>query len=169
MKDINVKPGEFPYKLSEGPDESRYLTWVRNHSNYMAERGFLDYMRIVAVLVRGILINFLTLLPYFLLAALLLLTLTASAAAQDALEQVLGLVAGGLLDLLAELAVGGGDDAHVQLAGGIGDHQYLLEEGTDKYDGDLGRVMNTQDRNRQRAKGRRRQVAEEFDKGLPQP
>ena len=48
------------------------MTWVRNHSNYMAERGFLDYMRIVAVLVRGILINFLTLLPYFLLAALLL-------------------------------------------------------------------------------------------------
>jgi len=38
----------------------------------MAERGVLDYMRIVAVLVRGILINFLTLLPYLLLAALLL-------------------------------------------------------------------------------------------------
>jgi hypothetical protein len=38
----------------------------------MAERGFLDYMRIAAVLVRGILINFLTLLPYLLLAALLL-------------------------------------------------------------------------------------------------
>ena len=72
MEDINVRPGEFPYALSEGPEESRYLIWVRNHSNYMAERGFLDYMRIVAVLVRGILINFLTLLPYLLLAALLL-------------------------------------------------------------------------------------------------
>ncbi len=72
MKNINVKPGEFPYKLSDGPDESRYLTWVRNHSNYMAERGFLDYMRIVAVLVRGILINFLTLLPYLLLTAVLI-------------------------------------------------------------------------------------------------
>ncbi len=72
MEDNKVRPGEFPYALSEGPEESRYLTWVRNHSNYMAERGFLDYMRIVAVLVRGILINFLTLLPYLLLAALLL-------------------------------------------------------------------------------------------------
>ncbi|MDJ0818478.1 MAG: patatin-like phospholipase family protein [Desulfobacterales bacterium] len=72
MKDINVKPGGFPFELSEGPEESRYLTWVRNHSNYMVERGFLDYMRIVAVLVRGILINFLTLLPYLLLVALLL-------------------------------------------------------------------------------------------------
>lgn len=72
MKGIEERPGEFPYALSEGPAESRYLTWVRNHSNYMAERGFLDYMRIVAVLVRGILINFLTLLPYLLLAALVL-------------------------------------------------------------------------------------------------
>ncbi len=72
MKDNYVSPGEFPYALSEGPEESRYLTWVRNHSNYMAERGFLDYMRIAAVLIRGILINFMTLLPYFLLAALLI-------------------------------------------------------------------------------------------------
>jgi hypothetical protein len=38
----------------------------------MAQRGFLDYMRIAAVLVRGTLINFLTLLPYLLLTALLL-------------------------------------------------------------------------------------------------
>lgn len=72
MGDLNVKPGEFPYPLLDGPRESRYLTWVRNHSNYMAERGFLDYLRIVAVLVRGVLINFLTLLPYLLLTALIL-------------------------------------------------------------------------------------------------
>ena len=72
MDDVKIRPGEFPYALSAGPEESRYLTWVRNHSNYMAERGVLDYMRIAAVLVRGILINFLTLLPYILLAALLL-------------------------------------------------------------------------------------------------
>ena len=65
------RPGGFPFPLIEGPEESRYLTWVRNHSNYMAERGFLDYMRIVAVLVRGILVNFLTLLPYLLVGALL--------------------------------------------------------------------------------------------------
>ena len=69
---INVETGEFPYPLTDGPDESRYLTWVRNHSNYMAERGFLDYFRIAAVLVRGIVINFLTLLPYLLVVSLLL-------------------------------------------------------------------------------------------------
>ena len=72
MDDLNVKPGEFPFPLLDGPRESRYLTWVRNHSNYMAERGFLDYLRIVAVLVRGVLINFLTLLPYLLFTALIL-------------------------------------------------------------------------------------------------
>jgi hypothetical protein len=68
----NVKTGEFPYPLTDGPDEARYLTWVRNHSNYMAERGFLDYLRLVAVLMRGILVNFLTLLPYLLFVALML-------------------------------------------------------------------------------------------------
>ena len=72
MDELNLQPGEFPYPLIDGPKESRYLTWVRNHSNYLAERGFLDYVRIAAVLVRGILINFLTLLPYLLLAALIL-------------------------------------------------------------------------------------------------
>lgn len=77
MDDLNVKPGKFPFPLLDGPRESRYLTWVRNHSNYMAERGFLDYVRIVAVLVRGVLINFLTLLPYLLLTALLLWCMTA--------------------------------------------------------------------------------------------
>ena len=69
---INVSRGEFPYRIIEGPEESRYLTWVRNHSNYMAERGFLDYMRIVAVLVRGILVNFITILPFLMLVALAL-------------------------------------------------------------------------------------------------
>jgi hypothetical protein len=65
-------PGAFPFPLTIATQESRYLTWVRNHSNYMAERGFLDYMRIVAILVRGVLVNFLTLLPLLILTALLI-------------------------------------------------------------------------------------------------
>jgi len=70
MKKINIEPGAFPFRVIEGPEESRYLTWVRNHSNYLAQRGFVDYLRIVAVLIRGILINFATLLPHLFLAAL---------------------------------------------------------------------------------------------------
>ena len=42
---VNVKAGEFPFSLTSGPDESRYLTWVRNHSNYMAERGEATLIR----------------------------------------------------------------------------------------------------------------------------
>lgn len=72
---VNVGTGEFPFPLSRGTDESRYLTWVRNHSNYMAERGVLDYLRLVAVLVRGIVINFVTLMPYMLLGGLLVATI----------------------------------------------------------------------------------------------
>ncbi len=69
MKEIGVNPGHFPYPLTEGAFETRYMTWLRNHSNFMAERGFLDYMRIAAILIRGILLNFFTLLPYIMLAS----------------------------------------------------------------------------------------------------
>src|ERR1017187_2746200 len=67
-----VKIGEFPYKLTKGATESRYLTWLRNHSNYMAVRGTLDYFRMVAVMVRGILVNFLVLTPYLMGIAIVL-------------------------------------------------------------------------------------------------
>ena len=49
--DSIVKPGEFPFPLIDGPNESCFLTWLRNHSKYMAARGLFDYFRIVAVLV----------------------------------------------------------------------------------------------------------------------
>jgi len=65
--DNPVEPGEFPFPLTGGPHESPFLTWLRNHSNYMAERGLLDYFRFAAVLVRGILINGLVLLPTLLM------------------------------------------------------------------------------------------------------
>ncbi len=60
----NVALGEFPFPLTDGPEESRYLTWIRNHSNYMAVRGLVDYVRAVAVLVRGVIVNALVFLPY---------------------------------------------------------------------------------------------------------
>jgi len=72
MSKIKVKPGAFPFSLVEGPEESAYLTWVRNHSNYLVQRGVVDYFRFAAVLVRGILVNFLTLIPFLLLGAVLL-------------------------------------------------------------------------------------------------
>jgi hypothetical protein len=65
--ETNVEPGEFPFEIQE--EESRYLTWVRNHANYMAVRGLTDYLRAVSVLMRGIAINFLIFLPILLLAS----------------------------------------------------------------------------------------------------
>lgn len=67
-----AKYGDFPFALSEGPTESPFLTWLRNHSNYMAVGGFLDYLRIAAVLARGIFINALIFSPPLLLAAIAL-------------------------------------------------------------------------------------------------
>ena len=68
----DIKLGEFPFPLSDGPQESPYLTWLRNHSNYMAARGFRDYLRSIGVLVRGIVVNFLIFLPYLLIVAIAL-------------------------------------------------------------------------------------------------
>jgi hypothetical protein len=65
----HVGLGEFPFPLPKGRGESPYLVWLRNHSNYMATRGFLDYLGISGVLVRGILLNFLILLSLLLLVA----------------------------------------------------------------------------------------------------
>ena len=73
--ETGVEPGDFPFPITEGQKESRYLTWIRNHSNYMAVRGPVDYVRAVGVLVRGALINFLIALPYLLVAAILVATL----------------------------------------------------------------------------------------------
>ena len=55
--------GDFPFALTDGPSESRFLTWLRNHSNYMAVGGFLDYLRIAAVRTRGIFSNALIFSP----------------------------------------------------------------------------------------------------------
>src|SRR6185436_630032 len=52
-----IEPGEFPFPLTGAQAESPYLTWLRNHSNYMAARGLFDYLRAVSMLGRGIIIN----------------------------------------------------------------------------------------------------------------
>lgn len=67
---VNVQPGEFPFPLREGSEESRYLTWIRNRSDYMAVRGLLDHARAVGVLLRGILVNLLVFLPVLLAIAI---------------------------------------------------------------------------------------------------
>ncbi len=67
-----IARGDFPFPITTGPDESPYLGWLRNHSNYMAARGLLDYLRAGGVLMRGMIINFLSFLPYLLAIAIML-------------------------------------------------------------------------------------------------
>lgn len=62
--------GRYPFPVSRGPEESPYLTWIRNHSNYMTARGLLDYLRAAGVLLRGMVINFLIFVPYLLALAI---------------------------------------------------------------------------------------------------
>ena len=61
-----IKPGEFPYPPTHRSSESPFLTWLRNHSNFLAVRGLLDYFRLGAVLLRGVVINQVVILPYLL-------------------------------------------------------------------------------------------------------
>ena len=69
-KPVANKLTEFPFPLSRGARESHYLTWLRNHSNYMATRGLLDYFRMAGVLLRGIILNFLIVLSLLLLISI---------------------------------------------------------------------------------------------------
>ena len=61
----------FPLEHIQGERESSVFRYLRNHANYLAPGGFTDALRIPAILLRGIVINFLVLLPYLLLASIL--------------------------------------------------------------------------------------------------
>jgi hypothetical protein len=63
-------PADFPFPITTGAVEPKSLTWIRNHSNYMAAGGLFDYLRAVGVLLRGVLGNFLVFVPYLLIIAL---------------------------------------------------------------------------------------------------
>lgn len=62
---------DFPFPHEDSPNEPAYVEWLRNNSNYLATRGFIDYVRLFAILLRGILINLLVLLPPLLIASVL--------------------------------------------------------------------------------------------------
>ena len=46
------------------------LRHLRNHANYLVPAGFIDYLKIPVLLLRGIFINLMIVLPYILLAAI---------------------------------------------------------------------------------------------------
>ena len=74
----SIERGQFPFPLTSAGKESACLAWLRNHSMYMVSRGLLDYFDFAAVLIRGIVINTLTILPTLLLSALVVSLLYAN-------------------------------------------------------------------------------------------
>ena len=72
MNDPEAKPeGErFPFHKDIGVDEPQAVVHLRNSSNYLAPGGLLDTLRIPALLLRGILLNFLVFLPWIMTAVL---------------------------------------------------------------------------------------------------
>lgn len=70
LNSIHTKSGgqQFPLHQILGTEEPVAVRHLRNSGNYLAPGGFLDAIRIPALLLRGILINFLVVLPYLILA-----------------------------------------------------------------------------------------------------
>ena len=64
--------GQFPFPLSSTNEESKYLTWLRNHSNYLAVGGLLNSLGAIAIYVRGVFGNLLILMPILIIAGALL-------------------------------------------------------------------------------------------------
>lgn len=61
---MRKKGAEFPFPHSEREGEPAALSHLRNHSNYLAPKGFIDFTRMAAVLFRGVALNGLAILPY---------------------------------------------------------------------------------------------------------
>ena len=58
----------FPFRHEPGKEEPLPFRHLRNNSNYLKAESVWDSLRIPALLLRGLFINFLTFLPYILLA-----------------------------------------------------------------------------------------------------
>ena len=61
----------FPFKHQKGVLEPTVFRHLRNNAEYLAPDGLVDFLRIPMHLLRGILQNFLVVLPYILVASLL--------------------------------------------------------------------------------------------------
>ncbi len=73
-KDDDGHP-EFPFTHRSGEPEPAVFRHLRNHSRYLAVNGFLEWMRIPALFLRGLVVNALIILPVLVVLAGLSLVL----------------------------------------------------------------------------------------------
>jgi hypothetical protein len=85
----------FPFRHVPGIEEAIPLRHLRNSGNYLAPGGILNTLRIPALLLRGILLNLFTFLPYIMLAVVLTELIHELGHRTGVLSQISPLVAGG--------------------------------------------------------------------------
>ena len=66
------RANEFPFRHQAGVEEGSRIRHLRNYSSFLNPGGVQELLAIPVVLLRGIVINFLSLLPFLLLAAAIL-------------------------------------------------------------------------------------------------
>ncbi len=71
LNNKNETPKNFPLEMPVGAEEPKPLQHLRNGSNYLTPGGFLELVRMPAVVVRGLIINFLILMPFIMAAVIL--------------------------------------------------------------------------------------------------
>lgn len=71
LNNADESPADFPLEMPVGDEEPKPLQHLRNGSNYLTPGGFLELVRLPAVIVRGFILNFLILLPFIMAMVLL--------------------------------------------------------------------------------------------------
>jgi predicted acylesterase/phospholipase RssA len=66
---MEAERGEFPFKIGKFEDETPAMQHVRDHSNYLFPHGVVDVFRNLSIYLRGLVANFLLLMPVVLLPA----------------------------------------------------------------------------------------------------
>jgi hypothetical protein len=69
--ELTVDISAFPFRHRPGETEDPVFEHLRNNARYLASRGLLEFLRMPALFLRGLVLNFLILLPYLMLAAVL--------------------------------------------------------------------------------------------------
>ncbi len=75
---FSIQPETFPFRHHNGEPESEAFKHMRDNSNYLKPKQFLAGLRIPGLFIRGLLVNFVIVLPILLLAALATIWLSGS-------------------------------------------------------------------------------------------
>src|SRR5262249_16284728 len=98
---LQATKGDFPFRIDKFQDETPSMQHVRDNSNYLFPSGAMDVLRNASIYVRGLVANFVLIMPFLLIAAALTIFWIRSL---DHLQEIKPLSVTGIL-VLALLAV----------------------------------------------------------------